>query len=120
MDEEGYFTVVDRIKDMLISGGINVYPAEIETAIAGHPDVAEVAVIGVPHDKWGETPLAFVVSADPELSLEAIQEFLADKLADYKRPTQLRLVDSLPRNMSGKIVKTRFRELALTTDQMIG
>lgn len=119
VDDEGYFTVVDRIKDMLISGGINVYPAEVESALAAHPDVVEVAVIGVPHEKWGETPLAFVVSRDPQLSLEAVREFLTDRLADYKRPTQLRLVDSLPRNMSGKLLKTSLRELA-TTKQEIG
>jgi fatty-acyl-CoA synthase len=115
--EEGYFTVVDRIKDMLISGGINVYPAEVESAIAAHPDVMEAAVVGVPHEKWGDTPLAFVVSRDPQLCVEALREFLADKLADYKRPTQLRLVDSLPRSMSGKLLKTRLRELASNTNQ---
>ncbi|TDC97611.1 long-chain-fatty-acid--CoA ligase [Actinomadura sp. 7K507] len=111
-DEDGYFYVVDRKKDMIISGGENIYCAEVENALAAHPRISEVAVVGVPHPKWGETPLAVVVPADPaNPPAEAdVDAFARTRLAAYKRPRHLRIVDALPRNPSGKVLKTALRE----------
>src|SRR5690606_11311181 len=103
-DEEGYFKVVDRKKDMIISGGINVYPAEVERVLRMHPAVLDVAVVGVPDEKWGESPLAYVVSADPGLTLEELNAATSSELADYKRPRHLVLLDELPRNTNGKLL----------------
>ena len=111
-DEDGYFYVVDRKKDMIISGGENIYSAEVENVLAGHPKVAEVAVIGVPDPRWGETPLAVIAPrdpADPPTQAE-IDAFCREHLAAYKRPRQLQIVEALPRNPSGKVVKTALRE----------
>ncbi|HVW80597.1 MAG TPA: long-chain-fatty-acid--CoA ligase [Mycobacteriales bacterium] len=110
-DEEGFLYVVDRKKDMIISGGENIYCAEVENVLASHPAVAEVAVIGVPHDKWGETPAAVVVLADPAvtLTLDDLAEFSRDRLASYKKPTVLIVVAELPRNASGKVLKHELR-----------
>jgi acyl-CoA synthetase (AMP-forming)/AMP-acid ligase II len=110
-DEAGYFFLADRIKDMIISGGENVYPAEVENVLASHPDVGEVAVIGVPHEKWGETPKAVVVrrpGSDP--TPEELIGFSRDRLARYKCPTSVEFVDELPRNPSGKVLKKELRE----------
>jgi fatty-acyl-CoA synthase len=112
-DEDGYYKIVDRKKDMLVSGGLNVYPAEIERVLAGHPDVQEVAVIARPDRKWGEVPVACVVSSKGDLSLEQLVRYASASLADYKRPRELVLLDALPRNMSGKVVKPRLREQVL-------
>ena len=111
-DDEGFVWVVDRKKDMLISGGENIYCAEVENAIAAHPDVVEVAIIGRPDERWGEVPVAVVALRDKETGLEIgeLREFLADRLASYKHPRDLVLLDQLPRNASGKIVKPRLRE----------
>jgi fatty-acyl-CoA synthase len=108
--ERGYYKIVDRKKDMIISGGLNVYPAEVERVLSAHPAVAEVAVVGVPDERWGETPLACVVSKDPALTLEELVRFSAGELADYKKPRQLRLLAELPRNSNGKVIKQRLRE----------
>jgi acyl-CoA synthetase (AMP-forming)/AMP-acid ligase II len=111
-DPEGYYYVVDRKKDMIISGGENIYCAEVENVLAGHPKVADVAVIGVPDPRWGETPLAVVVAADPAdpPTPAEIEEFSRERLAAYKRPTRVSVVEELPRNPSGKVLKTRLRE----------
>jgi len=111
-DPEGYIYVVDRKKDMIISGGENIYSAEVEAAIDAHPGVREVAVIGVPHDRWVETPCAIVVPVDPaNPPTEAeIIEWCKERLASYKKPTQVVVIDLLPRNASGKVLKTRLRE----------
>lgn len=110
VDEEGYFRIVDRSKDLIISGGINVYPAEVEAVLSEHPAVVEVAVVGVPDAEWGETPVACVVSTDPTLDLEQLNEFAAASLAKFKRPRRLELRDApLPRGMSGKILKRELR-----------
>jgi acyl-CoA synthetase (AMP-forming)/AMP-acid ligase II len=111
VDEEGYLYLKDRIKDMVVSGGENIYPVEVENAIAMHEAVADVAVIGVPDDKFGEALLAFVV-AKPGMTLEldALVDFCRDRIAGYKIPRQLQLVDELPRNPSGKILKKVLRE----------
>ncbi|ALE73120.1 long-chain fatty acid--CoA ligase [Pseudonocardia sp. EC080625-04] len=110
-DPDGFLYVVDRKKDMVISGGENVYCAEVENVLAGHPKVADVALIGVPDERWGETPLAVVVPADPgdPPTLDEITEYCADRLARYKRPTRVEVVAELPRNPSGKVLKTTLR-----------
>ncbi|MFP5070646.1 long-chain-fatty-acid--CoA ligase [Pseudonocardia nantongensis] len=111
-DPDGYLYVVDRKKDMIISGGENIYCAEVENALAGHPKIAEVALIGVPDPKWGETPLAIVAPRDPAdpPTDDEIEAFAREHLAAYKRPRHVRLVDALPRNPSGKVVKPVLRE----------
>ncbi|GLZ50157.1 long-chain-fatty-acid--CoA ligase [Actinomycetospora sp. NBRC 106375] len=111
-DPDGYYYVVDRKKDMIISGGENIYCAEVENVLAGHPQVADVALIGVPDDRWGETPLAVVVPKDPAdpPTLDALDEHCRSQLARYKRPRRLTLVDALPRNATGKVQKTVLRE----------
>ena len=111
-DEEGYVWVVDRKKDMIISGGENIYCAEVENVLAGHPAIAEVAVIGRPHEKWGEVPVAIVAlgaSAPTDLTLAELDEFLTERLARYKHPKALAVVDALPRNPAGKVLKTELR-----------
>lgn len=107
-DEEGYLYVVDRAKDLIISGGENISSVEVEHAVAAHPKVADACVIGVDDPQWIETPMAVVVPADPAdpPTLEEIQEFLADgRLASFKKPTKLEVVEELPRNASGKLQK---------------
>ena len=111
VDEEGYLFLTDRIKDMIVSGGENVYPIEVEEALAHHPDVAEVAVIGVPHERWGETVKALVVPrAGAEPSPDELIAFARDRLAGYKLPRSIELVDELPRTPSGKVLKRELRE----------
>jgi fatty-acyl-CoA synthase len=109
MDEEGYVWVVDRKKDMIISGGENIYCAEVENVLAGHPGIVEVAVIGRPHQKWGEVPIAVAAVAQSGLRLEDLDEFLNERLARYKHPKGLEIVDALPRNPAGKVLKTELR-----------
>ncbi|MEP6800271.1 MAG: AMP-binding protein, partial [Lapillicoccus sp.] len=110
-DEEGFVWVVDRKKDMVISGGENIYCAEVENAIAGHPDVVEVAVVGRPDERWGEVPVAVVAlrAGAPDLAVEDLRTFLRDRLASYKHPRDIVLLDRLPRNASGKVVKPQLR-----------
>ncbi len=110
-DEDGYYYVVDRKKDMIISGGENIYCAEVEDVLAGHPKVAEVALIGVPHGKWGETPLAVIAPPDPAdpPTTEEIEAWCRERLAGYKRPRETAIVSELPRNPSGKVLKTQLR-----------
>ncbi|MFD1543520.1 long-chain-fatty-acid--CoA ligase [Nonomuraea guangzhouensis] len=111
-DEDGYIYVVDRLKDMIISGGENIYSAEVEEAIAAHPKVAEVAVVGVPDERWGETPLAVVVPARAADSPDAeeIGEWCKTRLAAYKVPRRIAVVAELPRNASGKVRKHELRQ----------
>ncbi|MGO9041781.1 MAG: fatty-acid--CoA ligase FadD5 [Mycobacterium sp.] len=109
MDEEGYVWVVDRKKDMIISGGENIYCAEVENVLAGHPGISEVAVIGRTHEKWGEVPIAVAAVTDEDLRLEHLAEFLVERLARYKHPKALEIVDALPRNPAGKVLKTELR-----------
>jgi len=110
-DDEGYVYVVDRVKDMVITGGENVYPAEVESVLYGHPAIAEVAVLGVPDEKWGEA-VAAVVALRPgaELTLEEVREYALERLAGFKIPRRLDIVDALPRNPAGKILKYQLRE----------
>jgi fatty-acyl-CoA synthase len=109
MDEDGYVWVVDRKKDMIISGGENIYCAEVENVLAGHPGIVEVAVIGRAHEKWGEVPIAVAAVAQERLRLEDLDEFLTERLARYKHPKSLEIVDALPRNPAGKVLKTELR-----------
>ncbi|MFT4518444.1 MAG: acyl-CoA synthetase (AMP-forming)/AMP-acid ligase II [Halioglobus sp.] len=111
MDEEGYLYLKDRIKDMVVSGGENIYPVEVENAVAKHEAVADVAVIGVPDNKFGEALLAFIVTTpEGSITTNELVEFCRDKIAGYKIPRQMELVDELPRNASGKILKKVLRE----------
>jgi fatty-acyl-CoA synthase len=111
VDEEGFVYIVDRKKDMIISGGENVYPAEVEQVLVRHPKVLEVAVIGLPDERWGET-VAAVVACKPgeSLALDELRAFCEGKLAHYKQPLALCPVDALPRNATGKVLKTELRE----------
>ena len=110
-DEDGYIYVVDRKKDMIISGGENIYSAELENVLAAHPKIAEVAVIGVPHAKWGETPMAVIVPRDiddPPTEAE-VEDHCRRHLASYKRPGRVAIVAELPRNAAGKVRKNTLR-----------
>ncbi len=114
IDEDNYIYIVDRKKDLIISGGFNVYPKEIENLLEKHPAVLEIAVIGVPHELWGETPLALIVLkpgvADP--GAEEFMAFLKSKIAGYKMPKGgIKIIDALPRNASGKVNKIALREV---------
>jgi fatty-acyl-CoA synthase len=110
-DADGYFFIVDRKKDMIISGGENVYPAEVEDALYLHPGIKEVAVIGVQHPRWGETVRAVVVLKDgANVTEQDIIDFSQDKLARYKQPKSVVFVDLLPRNPAGKVLKFDLRE----------
>jgi len=108
-DDEGYIWVVDRKKDMIISGGENIYCAEVENVFAAHPAIVEVAVIGRPDDKWGEIPVAVAAVSAPGLRLEDLADFLDEQLARYKHPKVLEIVEALPRNPAGKVLKTELR-----------
>ena len=111
VDGDGYVYIVDRWKDMYISGGENVYPAEVEQVLFHHPNVLDVAVIGVEDEKWGEIGMAVVVARDEEaFDGEELLAFCADKLARYKIPKQVRTVAELPRNAAGKVLKRSLRE----------
>ncbi len=111
VDEDGYLFIHDRVKDMIVSGGENVYPAEVENVLMGHPGIADVAIIGVPHEKWGETAKAIVVKApDVEVTEDDIVAYARERLATFKCPTSVEWVDVLPRNPSGKILKRELRE----------
>ena len=110
-DEDGYYWIVDRVKDLVITGGENVYPAEVENVLYDHGGVAEVAVIGLPDERWGETVVAVVVPRPGEtVSVEELRDFARDRLARFKLPTRVELVSELPRTASGKVLKYVLRE----------
>lgn len=111
MDEEGFIYVVDRKKDMIISGGENIYPKEIEEVLFSHPDILDAAVIGVPDSKWGESVKAFIVpKTGKNLSKQEVISYCQCHLASYKKPRFIEFVETLPRNASGKILKTVLRK----------
>jgi acyl-CoA synthetase (AMP-forming)/AMP-acid ligase II len=109
-DSDGFIYIQDRIKDMIISGGENVYPAEIEDVLLSHPGIADVAVVAMPSARWGESPLAVVVRTDPELDEAAVLAHSIDKLAGFKRPKRAVFVEAIPRTPSGKALKRILRE----------
>ena len=104
-DEEGYFYIVDRKKDMIIVGGYNVYPREVEEVLFAHPGIVEAAVIGVPDPNFGEEVLAFIVKKDASLNEEQLKEYCAEKLAKYKVPKSFEFLEELPKNTTGKILR---------------
>jgi malonyl-CoA/methylmalonyl-CoA synthetase len=108
--EDGYVRLLGRSTEVIISGGYNVYPAEVEDVLLGHPSVAEVAVTGIPSDEWGETVCAWIVPdgvTPPDV--DAVLAYAAQHLAPYKRPRRVRFVDSLPRNSMGKVRRSELR-----------
>ena len=110
-DEDGYLYIHDRVKDMIVSGGENVYPAEVESLLFSHPAVADVAVIGVPDERWGESVKAVVVlQPGARASEDELVEFCVGKIAGFKRPRSVDFVDELPRNPTGKLLKRELRE----------
>jgi len=114
VDEAGYVFLKDRVKDTIISGGENVYPAEVENVLYDHPSVKEVAVVGVPDERWGEVPKAFIVLAPgSEIDEEELRAFAAEHLAKFKVPRHFSAVAALPRNASGKVLR---RELRVPAD----
>lgn len=111
VDADGYLYIADRLKDMIISGGENVYPTEVEGIIAGHPNVADVAVIGIPDDRWGEAVRAIVVAhEESSFSETALREWCRERLASFKIPKHVDLISELPRNPSGKTDRRALRE----------
>ncbi len=110
LDADGYLYIHDRVKDMIVSGGENIYPAEIENVLMGHPGVGDAAVIGVPSERWGETVKAVVVrAAASEVGTEELIEYCRERLAKFKCPTSVDWVDALPRNPTGKVLKKDLR-----------
>ncbi|NOZ66363.1 MAG: long-chain fatty acid--CoA ligase [Alphaproteobacteria bacterium] len=110
-DEDGFLTLKDRANDVIISGGTNIYPREVEEALLLHPDITEIAVIGRPDREWGETVVAFMVIRDgTTLTLKSLEEFCLKNMARFKRPRDYHFVESLPKNNYGKILKTKLRE----------
>ena len=110
LDAEGFLTIRDRSKDLIISGGANIYPREIEEVLLRHPAVAECAVVGRPHAEWGEEVVAFVVSRESVDAAE-LGALCLDHIARFKRPREYRFVDALPKNNYGKVLKTELRKL---------
>jgi O-succinylbenzoate-CoA ligase len=111
IDKEGFVYIQDRIKDMIISGGENIYPAEIENVLVAHPGIAEAAVIGMPSEKWGESPAAIIVpAAEGAPTAEEVLEYCQGKLARFKQPQVIEFTDEIPRNPTGKILKRILRE----------
>jgi long-chain acyl-CoA synthetase len=110
LDNDGFLFITDRIKDMIVAGGVNIYPAEIEKALVEHPLVVDAAVIGIPQPDFGEQPIAFIVSTGAtQPTAEELVAFLGDRLASYKKPRQFVFVDELPMNPMGKVLKTELR-----------
>ena len=115
-DAEGFLTLKDRSKDMIISGGSNIYPRELEEVLLTHPMVLECAVVGREHPDWGEEVIAFVVAhPDARVTPQDLDALCLDNIARYKRPRQYRFVESLPKNSYGKILKTDLRQLLKET-----
>ena len=112
LDEDGFLTLKDRSKDLIISGGSNIYPREVEEVLLTAPGVAEAAVVGAPHPEWGEEVVAFVVAA-PGATLEpaALDAHCLAQIARFKRPKRYLIVDALPKNNYGKVLKTQLRQL---------
>ena len=112
LDAEGFLALKDRSKDVIISGGSNIYPREVEEILLGHPLVSEVAVVGEPDSEWGENVVAFVV-AEPgaQVSWRELDAFCLEHIARFRRPKRYQFLDALPKNMTGKVLKTDLRKL---------
>jgi long-chain acyl-CoA synthetase len=110
VDGDGYLTIIDRLRDVIITGGENVFPAEVEAVLARHPEVADVAVIGIPDERWGETVHAVVVALGAGLSAAQLIGFARERLAGFKCPTGVTMVEALPRNATGKVLRAALRE----------
>ena len=110
MDEKGYFTIVDRLKDMILVSGFNVYPNEIEAVLVSHPGILEVGAIGVPDEHSGEIVKVFIVAKDKTLTEEDIHQFCRENFTGYKRPKLIAFVDDLPKSNVGKILRRELRE----------
>ena len=114
LDEDGLYYFVDRIKHVIISGGENIYPAEIERVLRSHKDVAEICVLGLDDKRWGQVPVAVIVKAQQSLTADDITAFMQDKLARYKQPRRIIFIDEMPRNAMNKIVVSDVRDLVLS------
>jgi long-chain acyl-CoA synthetase len=111
LDDRGFLTLLDRAKDLIISGGSNIYPREIEDVLLEDPGIAEVSVIGLPDPEWGESVLAVLVAApDHSLDLGRLEALCLGRIARFKRPKHWRIVDNLPKNSAGKVLKRELRE----------
>ncbi len=111
LDDDGFLYIMDRKKDMIISGGINIFASDIEEVLAKHPDVQDCTVIGLPHEKWGETPLALAILYEGAIVTEdELKEWLNGKVAKYQRVSGLVCIDDFPRNALGKVLKKELRE----------
>jgi len=110
-DADGFLTLLDRRKDMVISGGFNIYPSDLEAVLRGHPGVAEAAVVGVPSETWGETPVAFVVARSDAPAAAELREWANARLGKTQRLADLRFLPELPRSDIGKVLKRELREL---------
>jgi acyl-CoA synthetase (AMP-forming)/AMP-acid ligase II len=111
LDEDGYLYIHDRVKDMIISGGENVYPAEVENAIYGHPEVAEVAVIGVPSQRWGEEVKAVIVAKPGHTPREDdVIAWARERIAAFKAPKSIEIIDAFPRTATGKVLRRELKE----------
>ena len=118
MDERGYIDITDRKKDMYIRGGENVYPAEVEGMLVEHPAIAQAAVVGSPHERWGEVGVAFVIPRQgAEVDPDEVVAWAKGRMANYKVPAEVRVVDALPLNASGKVLKFELRDLAAGDDE---
>ena len=115
LDTDGFLTIVDRKKDMIISGGFNIYPSDIEAVLSTHHAVIEASVVGVPSETWGETPVAFAVAPGEDSS--ALKGWLNDRLSKMQRVADVRLVDHLPRGPIGKVLKRELLDTYLTSSQ---
>ena len=111
IDEEGFVYIQDRIKDMIVSGGENIYSTEVEAALFAHPDIIDAAVIGIPNEKYGEVVKACIVKKEgSDLTEEEVINFCKDRIASYKKPQSVDFIDEVPRNASGKVLKKVLRE----------
>lgn len=116
-DEDGFFDIAGRLKDMIISGGVNIYPAEIEAELLRHEAVTDAAIVGIADEKWGEVPIAFlVVKAEHKVSSDDMTAFLGKRLSKIKLPRRFISLDTLPRNVYGKVLKNELRATFLAND----
>ena len=111
LDQDGFLTILDRKKDMIISGGLNVFPVDIEEVVGKHPDIVDVTVIGIPHDKWGETCLALIIPKNGvEIDCDEVKKWCNERLAKHQRLHNVEIREDFPRNALGKVLKRVLRE----------